>query len=1362
MSSTVIRALGRLPITRSVRVRLQDGDLSIPQPITTYSALHAWVLIGDPGAGKTDAFKSLSQAEGGRYISARDFVELEQIPDQHSPVFIDGLDEISAGNAIGFTALGQIRAKLQKLGTPKFRISCREADWRGSTDSAALQSLVNEQDFAELHLAPLSRQESEALITHWQAPSATSAADFTAEAEKHNLDGLLDNPQTLRMLVEATANGWPTSKTETYRMACAKLVQEHNDQWLANNREVAPPDDALLLAAGYLCALMLLSGEGLITLQKRGSSTQNTVAIVALSELAVSASAPDMVLCRTALHTRLFTGNGSGDFSPVHRTVAEYLAAQYLFKQINKGLPYRRVLALMLGDDAGVVPELRGLHAWMAAVATGPLRIDLIDRDPLGVILNGDVRSFMHSEKLHVLNALSSEAKRYTYFRRQNWVSQPFGALATADMEGDFRPLLTSADRSPAHLALVDCVLDAVANGERMQGLKTELEHIVQDASYWPSSRVEALRTLIAFERTDGRWSVCRKLLENIHSSKVEDSEDELLGTLLFALYPGNILAAKIWTYFRKPKSDSLLGSYWRFWHDLVERIAPKNDIPLLLDALISSGYQLSNQRDRLGSTEVIGELIVNGVRIYGLKLTTSHLYGWLSLGIGPHSHCPLKQTHKEALAVWLTTYPAQYKALFEFGLSLQGQSDKPESNGLWGIYRRLYGANEPDDAVSWYLSLAETTSNDDIRQRLVMQAFDKTEKKLDVDAALVLLEEWGTNHPIDKAWIDRFLQCIYPLPEADREHLDFENRHRQRLQDEEQQKITFFQTTLPSFRQEPAHLGALIEIGNAYLNFFRHSKEETGEARLLELFNQKQEWLQLALHGLRQCLFRTDLPTGDDIVKLNAEGRRYNLATPCLAAMELRWAEESPDDALNLSASVLEMMVAFRLTNNYDNPPEWFKRLVITRADVAGRVMSLLIRTQIASKKEHVDGLYALVHDPDYSAVAKRITPGILNTFPRKAHKSQLQSLRLLVIALIKHLDKAVQLEIIADKLSEKSGDVAQRVYWFTAGLQLAPDIYLEPARQYISQTQARTSHLVAFVHEQRARDGPQVTLPLAALEFMIELLGPLCSPSWANGSGWVSPAMELGRYVEGLISTLAGMPEEEAQRALSSLLQIKALKPWEDSLRRALLDQQLTRRKALFKPASVAQVASTLANLKPANAADLCALTLDHLQQLRREIRDGNTDDYEQYWREKKPEVENSCRNRLLSDLRLRLNPLGINAEPEGRYADQKRADIKVSAQGYNIPIEIKLEMHKDLWKAIEHQLIARYTRELASDGYGIFLVFWFGGAGQLVAGDGGTKPKTAVELEERLQRTVPTSHQQKITVVVIDCSLRPAGKG
>lgn len=1357
MSSRTHPSQDRLPIERRVRVRQKDGALSEPEPISHYSVVHAWVLIGNPGAGKTDAFLAHSQAEGGYFITARDFVELDLPLGQHPLLFIDGLDEISAGTTMGVTALGQIRTKLQRLGTPKFRISCREADWRGNADSAALQRLVGEENFLELHLEALNQHEIEALVAHWQASSVQSAAAFIRQAEQNDLGGLLDNPQTLRMLVEATTSGWPASKTQTYKMACAELVKEHNDEWLAATRETAQPENEFLRAAGYLCALMLLSGGSRVALQRPGASQQG---VVALPELPTSASSPAIASCRAALRTRLFKGHGGGDFSPIHRTVAEYLAAHYLGERINDGLPSRRVLALMLGEDAGVVPELRGLHAWLAAIAAGSLRLELIDRDPLGVILNGDVRSFTRSEKLRVLDALSGEAKRYTYFRIQSWDSQSFGALATANMEGSFRGLLRSTERNPAHLALIDCVLDALAHGQSMPGLKAELEQVVRDAGYWSGSRIEALRILMAGERSDGQWPVSRQLLADIHHGKVEDSEDELLGTLLLALYPGQLAPAEIWSYFRQPKSEDLLGSYWNFWHHLAEKNAPDKDIPALLDALIASGYQLGTQHDHLGSAGIIGELLVKGVSLHGLQLDIPHLYRWLSLGIASRSYCPLKQEHKEALGKWLDDHPAQYKALFEHGLLLEAEPEKTAWHVVWSVRRHLYDAPLPGDAEFWYLSLAEKTSHESLRRQLVADAFHLTQNKQGADDALELVEAWRASHPQDAAWIDGFLKSPYPRDDIDQESIDLDIEYRNRAQEKERQKLDFFQKTLPSFAEGPADLGALIEIGNAYINLFHQSQQKTPEARLLELLDKNQQWLELALHGLRQCLSRTDLPSAKQIIELNIQGRRYNLASPCLAAMELRYTE-NPETALDLPELVLEMVAAFRLTNSFDSTPEWFKRMVATRAEILGRVMGSLIQAQIAAKKEHIDGLNALVHDPDYSGIAKRITPRLLNSFPVKAHKNQLQSLRLLIVSLMASLDKNVQLKIVAGKLKDKRSDVAQRVYWFTAGLQLAPNIYLEPARQYITQTQARVSHLLALVHEKRERNGPQAVLPVAAIEFLIALMGPQCSPRWFAQSGFVSPAMELGRYVEKLISTLASLHDEAAAQALDSLLQQKDLKPWDDYLRRAIFDQRVTRRKALFKPASVLQVCNTLGNLMPANAADLWALTLDHLQQLGHEIRNGNTNDYRQYWKGDRAELEDNCRDRLLSDLKVRLTPLHINAEPEGRYADEKRADIKVSTQGYNIPVEIKREMHKDLWKAIQNQLIARYTRELASDGYGIFLVFWFGGTGQPVAGDGGTMPKTALELQQRLQNTVSVESQNKIAVLVIDCSSRATGK-
>ena len=349
----------RIPLKRNARARLDDGSSSNAEPLTHYRDVHGWVLLGDPGAGKTDAFEALGKAEGGFYIRVRNFVELDLPSGWKSPVFIDGLDEMTAGNATGLTVLGQIRTKLQQLGIPQFRISCREADWRGSADSEALKHLVGESRFLELHLDPLDISQTKALIAHWQRSNEAQAENFVHEAESRDLEGLLDNPQTLRMLVKAMATtgaGWPDSKTMTYEMACAQLVKEHNEDHLATKRLSLLPDDKMLQAAGYLSAIMLLSGSASI------AHHQHDTGVVVLTDLPGDGTTPEKATCQAVLQTRLFKADGLGRFWPVHRTVAEYLGAQYLVSRIHAGLPASRVLALMLGLDAGVVPALRGLQ----------------------------------------------------------------------------------------------------------------------------------------------------------------------------------------------------------------------------------------------------------------------------------------------------------------------------------------------------------------------------------------------------------------------------------------------------------------------------------------------------------------------------------------------------------------------------------------------------------------------------------------------------------------------------------------------------------------------------------------------------------------------------------------------------------------------------------------------------------------------------------------------------------------------------------------------------------------------------------------------------------------------------------------
>lgn len=258
----------------------------------------------------------------------------------------------------------------------------------------------------------------------------------------------------------------------------------------------------------------------------------------------------------------------------------------------------------------------------------------------------------------------------------------------------------------------------------------------------------------------------------------------------------------------------------------------------------------------------------------------------------------------------------------------------------------------------------------------------------------------------------------------------------------------------------------------------------------------------------------------------------------------------------------------------------------------------------------------------------------------------------------------------------------------------------------------------------------------------------------------------MNAADFVRGLISRLGAGATSSASRAFDDLLTDDSLSVWRGELRHHRENQRVVRREAHFSRASVAEVVRTLANAEPANPADLHALLVRHLRDIARDDRDGNTTGYRRYWnvdsydRPQIPRPENDCRNRLLEILKERLRPFSIDAQAEGQYRENKRADIRVffggDAGGFNVPIEIKRNSHPDLWSALHNQLIAHYVRDPGAKGYGIYLVFWFGGTGMPTAGDGGKPPGSSSELEERLAATLDTEEQQRIAVIVMDCSL------
>jgi hypothetical protein len=110
-----------------------------------------------------------------------------------------------------------------------------------------------------------------------------------------------------------------------------------------------------------------------------------------------------------------------------------------------------------------------------------------------------------------------------------------------------------------------------------------------------------------------------------------------------------------------------------------------------------------------------------------------------------------------------------------------------------------------------------------------------------------------------------------------------------------------------------------------------------------------------------------------------------------------------------------------------------------------------------------------------------------------------------------------------------------------------------------------------------------------------------------------------------------------------------------------------------------------------------------------------------------------------------------------PEARRANESRADILVvTGAGRNLPIEAKRHFHREIWTAAATQLRG-YTSDEGADGFGIYLVFWFGNAESPTPArpDGAEGPASAAEMQALLTGDLPADLQSRINVVVFDVS-------
>ena len=522
-----------MPVERTVS-EWRDGQWqSENRRLSDFRSARVYVLLGEPGSGKTTAFKAEAKEDGNaKFIPARRFIRrhIDSHPEwRDRTLLVDGLDELRASGGNPHEPLDAFLCRIEQLGRPRFRLSCREDSWLGRNDFGELASVTGGEKLHLLRLDPLGLKEALAILEDKEVENPNK---FMLTAVDYGLAAFIENPLLLETLADAVVSGfWPNGRLDTFERACKELAEELNERHLDTRDGVLFSPSKIVLAAGRLSALLLLSGKSGWSRRGRGNED-----CPALSEAGDSQD-----LFKVALDTKLFEGSAETGRRPRHRVIGEFLAAKYLDHAIRTApLSPGRVLALMLGIDGVVMPDLRGVSVWLAAM-NSQVRDRLIESDPIGLAFHGDAGRFSRSETQLLLDGLEAKIPHV-----REWPSQAsLAALAAGPAREILWEMLQAADRSNVRQEVVELLLRGMAvspwGGPRgtmggsvrhAEDARKVLAAVVRDPTWRSETRCRALAALIRVGRNEADFiSTLRGLLDDLAADKVlADERGRLAG----------------------------------------------------------------------------------------------------------------------------------------------------------------------------------------------------------------------------------------------------------------------------------------------------------------------------------------------------------------------------------------------------------------------------------------------------------------------------------------------------------------------------------------------------------------------------------------------------------------------------------------------------------------------------------------------------------------------------------------------------------------------------------------------------------------------------------------------------------------
>jgi len=1316
------------------------------------------VILAEPGAGKTELMKSLAQQLGSRVVTANSFSHMEAAS-EGTPLIIDAFDELAKVDATG---IHKLLAKASRANPTHLIISSRSSEWDISSTSDFKQVIGHAPTVARL--CEFDQTEQKEIYT--SHTKNDNFIEFQVEITRFSLEPLLPNPQFLKLFADAytECKGRFEDKRSIFTQAITSLAKEANAD--TKPTHCLSRDQKIDLSSEIFAKLLLSGAEGISISEANEDGSYPQVG-------SLFGSGSDATNISAILATRLFKpGDNADQHRPVHKIVAEYCAADYLIKRINKSsdpLTIEQLLPI-IAPNSTVRIELRGLIGWMAALGSKSIEEAVIDLDPYAVIANGDPSQLDRTSKALLLKRLKELETADPYFRRSDsWRRFSVVGLLTEDVKDEVRSIICGGDNGHLRHLLLELMIGTTATG----WLDTELQQLLLSSTENNKTRQLASQCLLKLDSYDCRSDLSDLITEASSSSlAIAANIIKSIGTNAFTLNELEAFfrgCAGLYPSHRQGCGGSLGSRYF-----VRNFISVLNELQLedLLDSLskglaCNCGKRAYKCECRIGLSKIIGLLLDRYFELAKPPFEPLRIWQWLEHLNFPNKHA---QNFKSVQVLKSDNALRQGIISHVFVKLTNGQQINQVLREKFSGYHSHGGLCLTLADRKFIIDLAFKGNNSQLWESfLVSHDFHNYSDKKGPDNLRSYMREQASNEPaLMKIWA-LFNRRTQAQAKAD----FFSSAKQQRLMNRRDKNQKINNATNISFIQANR---ALIESGQHFGFLYHFAEVALNKPESIKLrFGDEP----LVRKSLRNCLgfIEPQIPDLQKLAELQCDSRFQHVETILYAAcIEIMRVDG------NLSGVKFSLLLALRTNLNMQYPAVSQEEAAALKSEVdrllfpdnkaAETFLIDYLVPQLAQNKCAHPQVYLLGDDEVFSPLKAKLSIQWLDTF----YKLEGDALNTLFNIAAKSGNREVLNNIIklrCDQLYPKQSEPKddeqlkqKRDFWFIRAFYF---LSLDESKPYWNFLKGDKNSLLLFNNHsgQLSRvdypSWPELTShKVAAILLAFFHLWPkvpLPTP-W----GTMSPVGETAyRFLKDIIWTIGNDSPDEAVSALNTLLDTQFLADIHMPLKTIHAEQ--LRRKALinFKPPNSTQVVDLLDNNAVVTVEGLRSLVLSELINYQKDIDGGEFNPVNRFYTKNESgddihlgEVP-SCEI-IAQRLKLLLRPQSITITAEHQTKNQKRIDITaakfISGERRLLVIEAKGQWHEELYSAAKSQLYDRYSIHPDAAHQGIYLVIWFG-ANEKVANKKRHKITSASELKISLEDTLPPELKGFIDIFVLDVS-------